>query len=129
MANFAVSSATLYVDNSLGVPVEYCATEVSLSYDAEEIMIQCLNSDTPEKFSGTENWSGTANLGYSDAGMSELWGAEGTVEFAITTSTGAVVTLWGEIVITSVSSVFNKNEVPTVSITFVGSGQLSEDIS
>lgn len=107
----------------------YCASDVTLDYNTEVLPFNCMDETTPQKFVGQEDWSGSATLAYDDGGMDALRGLAGTFSFAVTTSTGAVITLSGDCVIETANSTFNKTSVPTMEITYQGNGDLTEGIA
>ena len=124
MAEFSIASATLTI---AGTP--YCASDVSISYTTESLSFLCMDSDTPTRLPGQESWNGSASLAYDDGGMDQLFGAVGTLSFAVTKSSGGTITLSGDVVISDATSVWNKTEVPTLAITFDGDGDLTEVVA
>jgi hypothetical protein len=124
MAQFSVSSGVLTIG-----AVVYCASDVSIDYSTESLSFLCMDANTPSKFVGQEEWSGSATLAYADTGMDALRGLSGTFSFVVTTSTAATITLTGNVVISSANSSFSKNDVPTMEISFEGNGDLTEAIS
>lgn len=121
---FSVSTGVLTVGG-----VAYCASDVSVDYSTESLSFLCMDADTPSKFLGQQEWSGSATLAYDDGGMDALRGLTGTFSFVVTTSTAKVITLSGDVVISSANSSFSKTEVPTMEITFEGSGDLTEGVA
>jgi hypothetical protein len=88
-----------------------------------------MDSDTPTRFPGQESWNGSCTVAYDSDGMDQLWGLAGTLDFTVTKSSGGTIAFTGDIVISDVSSAFNKNEVPTATITFDGNGDLTETVA
>jgi hypothetical protein len=121
MAEFSITSGVLMIGSE-----ELCATDISLSYTAEELSVQCMNENTPTVFPGQESWNGTANVAYPADGLAWAFGGAALFEFTITKSTGGTIVLFGEVVISDVSSAWNKSEIPQATLTFEGNGDLTE---
>lgn len=120
---FSITTATMTIDD-----VAYCASDVNFSHSTEALTFQCMASVNPVTFPGLETWGGSCTLAYDVLGMDELWGLNGTISFVLTKSTGGTITLSGTIQITDVSATFSNSELPSVSVTFVGSGELQEAV-
>jgi hypothetical protein len=127
-AEFSILSGILSL-GEFSSEVQYCASDVSISYTAESLSFLCMDESTPTRFPGQESWNGSCTLAYDAQGMSQLWGLDGSLIFVVNKSSGGDITFTGLITISDVSAVFNKNEVPTVTVTFEGNGDLTEQVN
>lgn len=128
MAQFSVSSGILEL-GVLDSEVAYCVSDLNVTYSTESLGFLCMDANTPVKFPGAEEWSGSATLAYDDGGMNTLRGFSGHLVFTVVTSTGNSIELEGDVVISSSDSNFSKTSVPTMEISFDGSGDLGETVT
>ncbi len=125
MANYAIDSATFTLDS-----VAYCATDFTINYSREVLEVICLDVASPTNFGGLERYAGTATLPNDDGGMDALWGNEGTLVIAITTSTAATITISGSVIVSAVDSAYqNTGSAPTTTINWVYSGIPTEVVA
>lgn len=121
---FSITTAIMTINGDT-----YCASDVSFTHTTEALTFQCMASVNPVTYAGLEAWGGSCTLAYDVLGMDDLWGARGTLTFVVTKSTSGTVTLTGTVLITDVSSAFSNSELPQCSVTFVGSGVLTETVA
>lgn len=121
---FSITTATMTINGDT-----YCASDVSFSHTTEPLIFQCMASVNPVVYAGLESWSGSCILAYDVLGMDDLWGTRGTLSFVVTKSTSGTVTLTGTVLITDVSSTFSNSELPQCSVSFTGSGVLTETVA
>lgn len=123
MSLMSLVSGVITIDS-----VDYCVSDATVDHNTEVVNFPCMNEDIANKFAGQEDWSGSATLAYDSGGMDALRGESGSMEFIFVTSTGNTITLSGDIVVSSANSTFNKTDVPTMEITFMGDGDLDEQV-
>ena len=123
---FSIVTATLGIGTD-GSEDTYCATDVQITYATEPLTFQCMATTNPLTYPGLETWSGSCTLAYDVLGMDELWGYKGNLIFTVL-KTGSTrdITLEGGILITDVSMTFNNNDLPQVSVSFIGDGAITE---
>lgn len=136
MADLAIATATLSLDPpGAGAAVLYDAIDVSINYAREGLQTSPMNASVMGAFEGEGSWNGTFSVLYDDttgspsANLALYAPSKFTLIWEMTDqthTTPVVVTETGEIVITDSTVNFNRTEVPTIELTFLGDGPITQ---